>query len=76
MDNGTFLAENAFQLSPNTAKNVHQNEKQTTINKDDVEIKARPKWTRDLQAVDFNLDTFFNKLWEFYLELLHRILVT
>ena len=24
VDNGTFLAENEFQLSPNTAKNVHK----------------------------------------------------
>ena len=55
------------------------------INKDDVEIKATPKWARDLQVVDLNLDTFFNrvknvcknnKLKEFYFKLLHRIVVT
>ena len=55
------------------------------INKDDVEIKAAPKWARDLQVVDLNLDTFFNrvknvcknnKLKEFYFKLLHRIVVT
>ena len=55
------------------------------INKDEVEMKASPKWARDLQAVHLNLDTFFNrvknvcknnKLKELYFKLLHRIVVT
>ena len=55
------------------------------INKDDVEIKATPKWARYLQVVDLNLNTFFNscknvcknnELKEFYFKLLHRIVVT
>ena len=62
----TFLAENAFQLSPNTAIDLHKMKNRDYywlfINKDDVEIKARPKWARDLQAVDLNLDTFFNRV--------------
>jgi len=55
------------------------------IDKDNVEIKACFKWARDLQAVDLQLNTFFNhfknvyknnKLKEFYFKLLHRIVVT
>ena len=89
VDKCTFLAENAFQLSPNTAIDLHKMKNRDYywlfINKDDVEIKARPKWARDLQAVDLNLDTFFNrvkkvckdnKLKEFYFKLLHRIVAT
>ena len=32
------------------------------INKDNVEIKACPKWARDLQAVDLQQDTFFSRV--------------
>ena len=89
VDKRTFFAENAFQLSPNTAIDLHKMKNRDYywlfINKDDVEIKARPKWACDLQAVDLNLDTFFNrvkkvckdnKLKEFYFKLLHRIVAT
>ena len=89
VDKRAFHAENAFQLSPNTTIDLHKMKNKDyywlLINKDDVEIKARPKWARDLQAVDLNLDTFFNrvknvcknnKLKEFYFKLLHRIVVT
>ena len=84
-----FLAKNAFQLSPNTTIDLHKMKNRDyywlLINKDDVEIKATPKWALDLQVVDLNLDTFFNrvknvcknnKLTEFYFKLLHRIVVT
>ena len=89
VDKRIFLAENAFQLSPNTTIDLHKMKNREyywlLINKDDVEIKAGPKWARDLQVVDLNLDTFFtrvknvcknNKLKEFYFKLLHRIVVT
>ena len=89
VDKRIFLAENAFQLSPNTTIDLHKMKNRDyywlLINKDDVEIKATPKWARDLQVVDLNLDTFFNrvknvcknnKLKEFYFKLLHRIVVT
>ena len=87
VDKRIFLAEKAFQLSPNTTIDLHKMKNRDyywlPINKDDVEIKAQ--WTRDLQVVDLNLDTFFNrvnnvcknnKLKEFYFKLLHRIVVT
>ena len=89
VDNRTFLAENAFQLSPNTTIDLQKMKNRDyywlLTNKDEVEIKARPKWARDVQAVDLNLDTFFNrvknvckdnKLKEFYFKLLHRIVET
>ena len=59
VDRRIFLAENAFQLSPNTTKDLHKMKNRDyywlVINKDDVEIKATPKWVRDLQGVDHNL---------------------
>ena len=62
VDKRAFLAENAFQLSPNTTIDLHKMKNKDyywlLINKDDVEIKARPKWARDLQVVDLNPDTF------------------
>ena len=89
VDKRSFLAEKAFQLSPNTTIDLHKMKNRDyywlLINKDDVKIKATPKWARDLQVVDLNLDTFFNrvknvcknnKLKEFYFKLLHRIVVT
>ena len=61
VDKRAFLAENAFQLSPNTTIDLHKMKNRDyywlLINKDNVEIKASPKWARDLQAVDLNLDT-------------------
>ena len=46
VDKRTFLAENAFQLSPNTAIDLHKMKNRDyywlLINKDDVEIKATP----------------------------------
>ena len=54
VDKRTFLAENAFQLSPNTAIDLHKMKNRDyywlLINKDDVEIKACPKWARDLNC--------------------------
>ena len=80
--------ENASQLSPNTTIDSHKMKNRDCywllINNDNVEIKERPKWVRDLLAVDLNLDTFFNrvkdvcknnKLKEFYFIPLHRIVV-
>ena len=32
------------------------------VNKDNVEIKACPKWARDLQAVDLQQDTIFSRV--------------
>ena len=89
VDKSTFLAENAFQLSPNTVIDLHKLKSKDyywlLIDKDNVEIKACSKRVRDVQTVDLQLDTCFNrvknvcksnKLKEFYLKLLHRIVVT
>ena len=66
VDKRAFLAENAFQLSPNTTIDLHKMKSKDyywlLINKDDVGIKAPQKWACDLQAVDLNLDTFFNRV--------------
>ena len=51
VDTLTFLAENAFQLI-DLHKMKNKDYYWLLINKDDVEIKARPKWARDLQGVD------------------------
>ena len=89
VDKSTFLAENAFQLSPNTVIDLHKLKSREyyclLMNKDNVEIcLACSKRARDLQTVDLQLDTYFNrvknvcknnKLNEFYLKLLHRIVV-
>ena len=48
VDKFTFLAENVFQLSPNTTIHLHKMKNKDyywlLINKDDLEIKAGPKW--------------------------------
>ena len=55
------------------------------INKDNQEIKAEVKWSRDLHSEEFRLDDLFsrvknvckeNKMREFYFKLIHRIVVT
>ena len=55
----TFLAEKEFQLSPNKVIDLHKMKSRDCywlpVNKDIVEIKACPKWPRDLQAVDLQL---------------------
>jgi len=84
VDKSTFLAKNAFQLSPYTVMDSHKMKSRDyyrlLINRDNVEIKACPKWARDLQVVELQLDKFFkrvknvcknNKLKEFYFKLLH-----
>ena len=52
VDKRSFLAETAFQLSPNTTIDLHKMKNRDyywlLINKDDVNIKATPKWARDL----------------------------
>ena len=66
VDKRSFLAEKEFQLCPNTTIDLHKMKNRDyywlLINKDDVKIKATPKWERDLQVVDLNLDTFFNRV--------------
>ena len=66
VDKRIFLAEKAFQLSLNTTIDLHKMKNRDyywlLMNKDEVEIKATPKWARDLQVVELNLDTFFNRV--------------
>ena len=88
-DKSTFLAEDVFQLSPNTVINILKMKNKDyywlLINKDNQEIKAEVKWSRDLQLEEVSLDDLFsrvknvckeNKLKEFYFKLIHRIVVT
>ena len=76
-----FYRKIHYLPTPNTTIDLHKMKNKDycwlLINKDDVEITQ--------QAVDLNLDTFFNrvknvcknnKLKEFYSKLLHRIVVT
>ena len=89
LDKSTFLAVDAFQLSPNTVIDLlKMNNKDyywLLINKDNQEIKAEVKWSRDLHSEEFRLDDLFsrvknvckeNKMREFYFKLIHRIVVT
>ena len=66
VDKSTFLAENAFQLSPNTVIDLHKMKSRDyywlQINKDNVEIKVCSRWGRNLQAVDLQLDPIFNRV--------------
>ena len=89
LDKSTFLAVDAFQLSPNTVidllKMKNKDYYWLLINKDNQEIKAEVKWSRDLHSEEFRLDDLFsrvknvckeNKMREFYFKLIHRIVVT
>ena len=85
IDKRTFLAENAFQLSPNTAIELHKMKNRDyyrfLINKD----KDTPrKGTRPTSGTPSSRHLFNrvknvwknNKLKEFYFKLLHRMVVT